>query len=131
MSAMQRRKGQTGERELCRLLSEELGVTVRRNVDQARIGGADCIELKGFAVECKRQQKLSMPSWWAQAVKQGVDINAEPIVFYRRNREPWQALLRTAEGGFRLATWDQAMAHVREKWSWLYGPVSAPARLAA
>lgn len=116
MSAMQRRKGQCGERELCRLLSDELGVTVRRNVDQARIGGADCVELTGFAVECKRSQKLSAPSWWRQAVRQGVDIGAEPIVFYRRNREPWQALLRTADGGYRHATWDQAMAHVRDAW---------------
>jgi hypothetical protein len=106
-----------GERELCRLLSEELGVVVRRNVDQARSGGADCLELRGFAIECKRKEQLSRPAWWAQAVEQGGKCGNEPIVFYRRNGEPWQALIRTVDGGYREGTWEQAMFHIREKWA--------------
>lgn len=121
MSASQRRKGQAAERELCKKLSEELGIEVRRNVDQARAGGADCLELPGFAIECKRQERLARPTWWAQAVEQGVKAQAEPIVFYRRNGEPWQALVRTADGGYSESTWDQAMAHVRDKLQRLYG----------
>jgi Holliday junction resolvase len=114
---MSRTKGAAAERELCKLLSEELGVTVQRNVDQARNGGADCLELQGFAIECKRHERLSRPTWWAQAVEQGEKVKAEPLVFYRRSREPWQALIRTVDGGYREATWEQAMTHVREKWS--------------
>jgi Holliday junction resolvase len=121
MGRMSRDKGAAGERELCRLLSDELGITVQRNVDQARAGGADCLQLPGFAVECKRAQKLSRPTWWAQAVEQGRKAGAEPIVFYRRNREPWQALTRTLDGGYREATWDEAMAYVRDKLARLHG----------
>lgn len=121
MSAMQRRKGASAERELCKLLSDELGIEVRRNVDQARAGGADCLELPGFAIECKRHETLRRPSWWVQAVEQGTKVQAEPIVFYRRSREPWQSLIRTADGGYREATWDQAMAHVRDKLARLHG----------
>jgi Holliday junction resolvase len=115
MSASQRRKGAVGERELFRLLSDELGFVVRRNVDQARNGGADCIELPGFAVECKRQERLCLPAWWRQAVRQGIAMQAEPIVWYRRSREPWRALLRTADGGYRVAEWAEAVMYVREK----------------
>jgi predicted molibdopterin-dependent oxidoreductase YjgC len=116
-----RAKGAVGERELCKLLSGELGITVSRNVDQARNGGADCLELKGFAIECKRQERLSRPAWWAQAVAQGEKCKAEPIVFYRRSREPWQALIRAADGNYREATWEAAMLHIREKLARLYG----------
>lgn len=118
---MQRRKGQVGERELCKLLSDELGIEVKRNVDQARNGGADCLEIPGFAAECKRQERLSRPTWWAQAVDQGRKANAEPIVFYRRSREPWQALIATTDSGYREATWEQAMAHIRDKLARLFG----------
>jgi hypothetical protein len=121
MSAMQRRKGQAAERELFRLLSDELGFVVRRNVDQARVGGADCIELPGFAPEVKRHEKLAFPAWWRQATRQGTDMQAEPIVFYRKSREPWRALIRTVDGSFRVAEWEAAVMHVREKIGRLYG----------
>ncbi len=55
MSAMQRRKGAAGEREVLKLLGDELGVLLSRNLQQTREGGADCIALKGFAIEVKRQ----------------------------------------------------------------------------
>ena len=91
MSAMQRRKGQAGERELFALLSDELGFTVRRNVDQARQGGADGLDIPGWAVEAKRQETLSIPAWWAQAERQAV--RRKPILFYRASRKPWRAVL--------------------------------------
>jgi Holliday junction resolvase len=121
VSAFQRRKGQAAERELCRLLSDELGFVVQRNVDQARAGGADCVEVQGFAIECKRQERLCLPAWWRQAVKQGEDKQCEPLVFYRQSRQPWQALIRTVDGGYRVASWEAAVLHVREKIARLYG----------
>jgi len=121
MSRMSRTKGAAGERELCRLLTGELGIEVRRNIAQARSGGADCLELPGFAIECKRTERMARPTWWAQAVEQGGKVQAEPIVFYRRSREPWQALVCTADHGYREATWEQAMLHVRDKLARLYG----------
>lgn len=119
MSNSQRLKGQRAEREVFKLLSEELGFVVTRNVDQARKGGADCIDLPGFSPEVKRCERLAKPAWWRQAVRQGEKLQAEPIVFYRRSREPWQALIRTADGGYRDASWEQAVYHVREKLAYM------------
>lgn len=120
MSKLSRNKGANAEREVCRLLSDELGVKVERTLDQARAGGADCLSVKGFAIEVKRRESLSRPTWWAQAVQQGVKAGAEPLVLYRRSREPWQAMVKAGDG-YRVTTWDGAMSHIREKWAILYG----------
>lgn len=115
MSASQRQKGQRGERECFALLSDELGFVVTRNVDQARKGGADCINLPGFSPEIKRQERLCLPAWWRQAVRQGQAMQAEPIVFYRQSRQPWRALIAKADGGFRVVEWEESVMYVREK----------------
>jgi hypothetical protein len=120
MGRTSREKGRRAEIELHKLLSEELGFVVRRNVDQARVGGADCVELKGFSPECKRQERLCLPAWWRQAVKQGRDAQAEPIVWYRQSRQPWRALICTADGGYRIAEWEESVMYVREKLARLY-----------
>lgn len=116
-----REKGRRAEIECCKLLTADLGIFVERNRDQAFTGGADCVLIPGFALEIKRHEKLSKPAWWRQAVEQGRRAREEPIVFFRRSREPWQALIRTVDGGYRDATWDEAMAHIREKLAVLYG----------
>ena len=116
-----RAKGQRAERELCKLLSDELGVEVKRNVDQARSGGADCLDVPGFAIEVKHRQATSVPAWWKQARQQAIKALAEPILFYRKDREAWKAAIATADGGYRLATWEQAIYHMREKLARLYG----------
>ena len=117
MSASQRNKGAAAERELCALLSEELGITVRRNVDQARSGGADCVEIRGFAIEIKRREALSRPSWWAQAVRQAEAARLEPMLFYRRSREPWRAMVHRHNADPLDVCFDAAVAHIREKWA--------------
>jgi len=91
MSASQRTKGQVGERELFALLSHELGIVVRRNVDQARNGGADGIEIPGWAVEVKRQETNWKSAWWEQADAQAQALGRKPILFYRASRRPWCA----------------------------------------
>ena len=88
---MQRRKGQAGERELFVILSDELGFTVRRNVDQARHGGADGLDIPGWAIEVKRQETVTVTAWWAQAERQAE--GRRPILFYRASRKPWRAVL--------------------------------------
>lgn len=111
-----RNKGQVAERELLKLLGDELGVMLTRNLQQTREGGADCLQLKGFAVEVKRQERLSRPAWWAQAVEQGQRVGLEPILFYRRNREPWQALIYVTGDTYKEMSFLEAVSHVREKW---------------
>jgi len=96
MSKAQKNKGNAGERELFRLLSEELGFVCKRNLSQTRGGGADCIEIKGWAVECKRQERLSLSSWWEQTLSQCKD-GEKPILFFRQSRYPWSAMLKLSD----------------------------------
>jgi len=92
MGAMQRRKGDNAERELFAMLTDELGVVVRRNLTQTcRSGGPDTIDIPGWAVEVKRQEKETLGQWWQQAVAQAA--GRRPILFYRASRQPWRALI--------------------------------------
>ncbi|MHB1322328.1 MAG: putative PDDEXK endonuclease [Acidithiobacillus ferrivorans] len=93
MSASQRNKGAAGERELFALLTEQLGVTVTRNLTQTRGGGADALDVPGWAIECKRCEALSLASWWNQARRQADDLDRKPALFYRQSRKPWRAVL--------------------------------------
>jgi hypothetical protein len=90
MSAMQRRKGAVAERELFGILSDMLGTCVRRNVDQARNGGADGLDVPGWAIECKRVESGFREAWWVQAVNQSVDTDRKPALVYRASRQPWR-----------------------------------------
>ena len=93
MSKMQRTKGAAGERELFALLTEQLGVSVTRNLTQTRGGGADALDVPGWAIECKRQEALSIASWWSQATRQAEQTGRKPALFYRQSRRPWRAVL--------------------------------------
>lgn len=91
MSASQRNKGSKGEREFLRLLGERLCLDLRRNLQQTREGGADCLDVAGFMIEIKRQEKLSIGAWWAQAIRQATD--STPALAYRQSRHPWRIIV--------------------------------------
>lgn len=93
MTAMQRRKGQVGERELFGLLSEYLGAIVKRRILQVREGGCDSLDIPGYAIEVKRHETLNLKSWWAQTVNQAEMEKRKPILFYRQSRQPWRACI--------------------------------------
>jgi Holliday junction resolvase len=120
MAKASRDKGARAERELCKLLSDELGIEVRRNVDQARAGGADCLMVPGYAIEVKRREMLARPTWWKQACEQAQKVNAEPCVFYRQSRQPWRALM-TGMGEYRDLSLTEALDIMRDKLARLYG----------
>jgi len=90
VSAMQRSKGARGERELFGLLSDLLGTCVRRNVDQARKGGADGLDVPGWAIEVKRHESGFRSEWWAQAINQARQAGRRPALAYRASRQPWR-----------------------------------------
>lgn len=95
MSASARRKGRAGEQELVRYLRDR-GFDVRRNLDQVRDGGSDVLGFDGFAVECKRSERLRV---W-EAVEQAAAAakpDQVPLVCFRRNRDGWQAILPLEE----------------------------------
>lgn len=103
-----RAKGQTGEREIADMLNliiyttmTELGFTeeeclagfstVQRNQLQSAIGGNDLTNCFGLSIEVKRQEQLSVNTWWKQCVASAVKTNEIPVLLYRQNRKPWKA----------------------------------------
>lgn len=94
MGSKSRDKGQRGERELFDALSDLLGFSVRRNA-ATRAGGGDpdSFSLPGWAPEVKRAEKF-LSSYWQQANEQALKIGAEPVLFYRANRQPWTVFVR-------------------------------------
>ena len=113
---MSRDKGARAERELFALLSDELGFVVRRNVDHARAGGADGIEIEGIAVEVKRHERAAVPTWWRQTCEQAKGMQRLPILFYRKSREPWRAVVPTSGNNWAMqkVEWDKAMLGIRD-----------------
>ena len=105
MSASQRLKGQRGEREAFRLMSDRLGTIVRRNIDQTRKGGADGLDIPGWAVEVKRQQRSYVEAWWRQAVDQAAACEPQrrPLLLYRANHKPWRAVMRLRDAADQYA----------------------------
>lgn len=97
-----RRKGANGENELAAILSDELGMVVKRKLGQARDAGAD-IEIGRFVIEVKRQERLAIEAWCKQveaACTTVSQINESgelrppiPVVVFRRNGEPWRAVV--------------------------------------
>jgi hypothetical protein len=92
MSAIQRSKGQSGERELAGIVRDLTGWDVRRRVRQ-HDGDSDLEGVPGWSVECKRHARATrsdVRAWWAQAVRQaGRD---KPVLFYRLDRCEWRAV---------------------------------------
>jgi hypothetical protein len=95
MSAMQRRKGQGGELEAARLLSDLTGHPVTRRVRQHG-GDSDLVGLPGWAVEVKRARTAPLAtvagSWWYQACEQAQDAKLVPLLLYRADRQPWRCV---------------------------------------
>lgn len=118
--AGRRLKGAVGEREFLGLMGEELGQALKRNLLQTRESGADCLELRGFAIEVKRCERLCIPAWWRQAVRQAETVSMEPLLAFRQSRKPWRVLIKTLDG-YREVTIIGAAEHVRDKWARLYG----------
>tara|TARA_R110000824_G_scaffold139443_2_gene304527 strand:+ start:341 stop:715 length:375 start_codon:yes stop_codon:yes gene_type:complete len=91
-----RNKGKVGEREAAKVLSELLGIEVRRAQQFAGgVDSADIIGVPGLHVEVKRVEKLRLYSAMEQSVNDG-GINC-PIVMHRTNNHPWLVSLRVSD----------------------------------
>jgi Holliday junction resolvase len=86
-----RDKGSAGERELAKLLTDQLGFVVKRNLGQSR-DGADDITIQKFRLEVKRQETLKM-DLWSQQVEACAQSGEVPVLVYRRNGQPWRVCL--------------------------------------
>lgn len=95
MGKASRNKGQRGEREVAKLLSEWSGEKIERKLGAAREGGSD-IEVWGYSIEVKRAERFRLSKWWEQACEQAEKEGNQPLLVYRRNNEPWECLLVAA-----------------------------------
>lgn len=102
-----RQKGQQGEREIADMLNlivytvmKELDYsedeclkgfnTVQRNQNQSAVGGNDLTNCFGLSIEVKRQEQLSVNTWWAQCLAAAERNNEMPVLMYRQNRKAWR-----------------------------------------
>lgn len=99
-------KGANGERQIAddlnliiNMVRLELGIpvpgtpTVQRNQQQSAVGGCDLVGTFGLAIEVKRQESLSVGSWWAQCVKSAETLNETPVLLYRQNNGKWHCVM--------------------------------------
>ena len=92
MTAMQRRKGQSGELEVCGLIRDLTGWDVKRKV-RNHAHDFDLEGIPGWAPEVKRHATASradIRAWWVQAEAQAGMLL--PVLFYRANRGDWRAV---------------------------------------
>lgn len=91
-----KRKGNAGEVEFCKLIVENLGIDVHRNLQQTRDGGAD-IKLKPYSIEVKRRAAIGNIYDWMNQASAGCDTAERPIVVCRADRKQWLAILPIEE----------------------------------
>jgi len=93
-----RTKGQTGEREVIKLLqpiidrvydgTRQYAPQLQRNTLQSDKGGFDIVGIETLAIEVKRCETLNLSAWWQQTLSQAG--NREPVLIYRQSRKPWR-----------------------------------------
>lgn len=104
-----RQKGANGEREVYKVLNGiiqrvmlELNFDpadvvaaetyVQRNQNQSAVGGCDLVGTFGLAIEVKRQEQLSINTWWEQTLKSAQALDEQPVLVYRQNGKKWKAV---------------------------------------
>lgn len=106
MGANPRTKGAGGEREIADDLNfiiysamKEGGYenptmrSVQRNQNQSAVGGADLTGTLGLSVEVKRQEALSVNTWWEQCTTAAKQNGGVPVLLYRQNGKKWRCML--------------------------------------
>lgn len=101
-----RQKGQGGERQVADALNEvihkvlrkhELPIPVKaivqRNQNQSAVGGSDLSNTFDLSIEVKRQEALSVNSWWKQCEKSAKETDEMPVLIYRQNNKKWNVVM--------------------------------------
>ncbi len=108
-----RAKGANGEREIYKALNpivqavmREIGFSeeeitsreacIQRNQNQTAVGGCDLSNTFGLAIEIKRQEQLSINTWWKQCEEAAKRNNELPVLLYRQNHKGWRCVTYVA-----------------------------------
>lgn len=119
-----RTKGATGEREVIGILEtvlfrvlDKMGCPAeervkwhkvfQRNQNQSAVGGNDLCNTFDLSIEVKRQEQLSVNTWWRQCTAAATKAGETPVLIYRQNRKPWRVVtyvwLPLPDGGHATA----------------------------
>lgn len=90
-----RQKGAAAEREIAKLLFDELGMTFKRDLEQYRAadhGDLTCDEPFPFVIEVKRYKTgcAPQPAWWDQACAAAKSAGLLPMLVYKYNHQQWK-----------------------------------------
>lgn len=104
-----RQKGANAERDIADDLNliisevrEVMGLAplpkpmVQRNQNQSAVGGKDLVGTFGLAIEVKRQEQLSVNTWWRQCVTSAQEINEIPVLLFKQSRQKWRCIMPVA-----------------------------------
>ena len=95
-----RQKGAAGERELANKLKEH-GFNTRRGQQYSGANGdADVVGVPGVHIECKRVENLNLSKAMKQAERDAPEGDI-PMVFHRKNREPWYVTMKLDDWAIR------------------------------
>ena len=86
-------KGANFERELAKMIYDELGVQTKRDLEQYRASDhGDLIGLDGWTIEAKRYAHIAggnfKPEWWAQVTSAANATATEPVLIFKYDRQP-------------------------------------------
>lgn len=106
-----RQKGQEGEREVAKILNAIVAEVrlnkgypayakedeiFQRNQNQSAVGGDDLTNPIDLSIEIKRQEALSVGSWWRQCVTSASRKQGLPILAYRQSRKKWNVVMHAS-----------------------------------
>lgn len=97
MSRMSRNKGASAEREVFRIIYDQTGIEIKRNLDQYQGSDSDA-HIHGYCIEIKRQEKLAISTWWNQVCTVAEKYDEIPVLIYRQNRQEWKCILPFGDG---------------------------------
>lgn len=66
---------------------------IQRNQNQSAVGGSDLTFPIPIALEVKRQEALSINTWWRQTEVAAREFGGTPILIYRQSRKPWTVVM--------------------------------------
>jgi hypothetical protein len=101
-----RAKGASGETEVAKALEAIIRESmlaleipapavaiVQRNQNQSAVGGSDLSNTFGLSIEVKRQEQLSVATWWKQCEASAIPNNERPVLLYRQNGKKWRCVM--------------------------------------
>jgi hypothetical protein len=108
MSINIRQKGAEGEREVMKILNDIVqdvrvakglpklatqDLPFQRNQNQTAVGGDDLTNPFKLSIEVKRQEQLSINTWWKQCLASACRSQGYAILIFRQSRKPWRVML--------------------------------------